>query len=110
MSSCDLVSCAESERCREGVCEPNPCFGVDCGAEARCVEGACVANGINDASSDGMDSGARRDAGRRGAGASDGCGCRAAGARTSSRAGWLALGALALVLARRRRASSWSIG
>jgi len=104
----ELAMGAEGQRGRDdGTCEADPCYLIDCGTEARCVEGACVANPIDDASLGDMDAGTpRRDAGGRVVPTSGGCDCRVSD-RPASPALVLALGALAgLVASRRRRKSA----
>ncbi len=104
VTPCDGVMCGTGERCRDGGCERDPCFGVDCGAEAYCDDnGACIANPV-DAGTGSIDaaSGAR-DAGRRATPTSDGCACRVSGRSQGGGLALLALLALGVALAERRR-------
>lgn len=39
--SCGTVSCKKGERCKKGVCQPDPCASVRCKAGEVCIEGSC---------------------------------------------------------------------
>ena len=125
---CQGVYCAQGEICIDGSCLADPCAAIDCPEQSRCEDGYCVpaedqptdggvdagpdgaadgeSDGETDGGSDPGPDGGGQDAGVDGGSGSDqddggggGCGC----ASRDARSGGLALLALLLGLAWRRR-------
>jgi hypothetical protein len=114
--ACLGVICGPGRTCVGGRCS-DACTGVTCPASETCTAGACVpivpmtpdagpaadgGGGADGGVFDGGDGGSRLPPG------GGGCGCRAAGSGDGAggMAGWLALGAIGIVIAARRRRRS----
>ena len=93
---CD--ACGVGQICVDMMCVRDPCADIACGGGTRCVDGLCVAGDADAGVPPGIDGGAR------GTPASGGCCSVVSSPHVSGRAALLALGLLACLGLRRRRA------